>query len=579
MPRGCVAPPRPPTWRVGLRVLLALLVGLAGCGRPAQRLDDDLRRSGEFLAAADWDRAGLEARNALQIDPRNARAWWLLAQVAEARQDLPQAFAAYQKAAEFDPASVEAALGLARLLLIGGDEPQASVRIDDVLARQPAHPGARTLRAALLARRGATDDAIALARAVVAAQSPPPTEATLLLAGLLLQQGDRAQALVVLKTALAQQPTQVALLAAAARIASGDPAHAVEAVDDFRRATMAAPGQTELWLQWAALHEARGELDAARAVLAAACRSRPQDDQRVIAQLAFASRHDDAASAEAGYEAAIDRRPRAWLLRFGLADHFDAHQRPEQARAALEAIVEREPEAPAANEARVRLAGRALVANALDDAARWLAAALQRNPRDDQALVLRARLRLRQGRAADAVTDLRAAWRDQPESAEVVGLLAAAHHAAGEPLLARDVLTDAVRARPADISLRLLLAGDMADQHEFDRAGQELEETLRRAPRDPRVLDARVRLALSRDDLAGAERASRAFVDALPDSGAAYMARASVALRRQGLAAARAVFAQAERDHPGVPAIALAREEFLRRSGEIRPGEAPAAVQ
>jgi predicted Zn-dependent protease len=72
-------------------------------------------------------------------------------------------------------------------------------------------------------------------------------------------------------------------------------------------------------------------------------------------------------------------------------------------------------------------------------------------------------MRLADGDATNAVIDLRAASKDQPGSAEVAGLLAQAHRKAGEPQLAREVLADAVKFKPDNADLRMLLAADLAD--------------------------------------------------------------------------------------------------------------------
>ena len=65
---------------------------LAGCGSPEERANEHLAAAQEFFDAGNYAKANLEARNAVQIQPRNARARFLLAEIAEQQQDYQGVF-------------------------------------------------------------------------------------------------------------------------------------------------------------------------------------------------------------------------------------------------------------------------------------------------------------------------------------------------------------------------------------------------------------------------------------------------------------------------------------------------------
>ena len=174
--------PAPTLQRFAACLAIALL---AGCGSKEDRVASGLKAGAEHVRLADWDKASVEVRNVLQMDPKNAGAYYLSAQIAESKGEIQRAFASFSKAVELQPDHVEAKVGLARVYLIANQVDKAEQTIGEVLAAHPDHFPARTSRAALLARKGDVDGAVAEAKAMLAARpGAPPIDTTMLLAGL-----------------------------------------------------------------------------------------------------------------------------------------------------------------------------------------------------------------------------------------------------------------------------------------------------------------------------------------------------------------------------------------------------------
>jgi putative PEP-CTERM system TPR-repeat lipoprotein len=545
-------------------VAMALAV-LAGCAGREERIDSGLSKAESFAAAADWDKAGLEARNVLQIDPRNARAYQVFGRVEEGRREAQRAFNAYRKALELDPALHDARVAAGRLLLLSGDVPGAEAEVQTVLASQPAHPGALTLRAALAAARGDAAAARRQAQDVLAANPAGVPDASVLLAGLLANAGDWRGAQQALDRALALAPGDRQLLQVAASIAAAPqapPEVAARAEPFLRQAVERAPKDSSLWVAWAEWHVRQGQPDAAERVLRRAVDDEREDTARRLALLDFLHRWRGPDVALRGFDEAVQERPRDLDLRLAQAERQREAGRAEAADATLAAIVERAPTSPAALTARNRLALARLTAGQPVAAATLLEEVLAVNPRDATALLLRGRLRLDAGQPAQAVADLRAALRDQPASAEIVGRLAQAHSAAGEPALAREVLIEAVKFAPGQPDLRLLLAADHIDRREWRAAGAEIDTALRDAPRHLRAHEMKAALALAQGDRAGALRAWEQAKAQMPGEPAphlrlgallAQLQRPDAALREFDAAAVK--FPQAH--EPQLAAVAL----------------------
>ncbi len=517
-----------PTRRMPLRSLtaMAVLALASACSSKVDRLESGLKKGADYVRAADWDKANIEVRNVLQIDPKNAQAYFIAGQIAEARREVQRAYGSYLKAVELKPDHHEAHVGLARIYLLANEVDKADKAVAAVLSADPKHTGARTIQAALLARKNEVPAAIAQAKSLLAELgSAAPVDTSMLLAGLYASQGRGAEALTVVESALKNTPSNVSLLQVAAQIAgsTADPVMQQKALGFFKAATEQAPKNIDLWNGWALHHTLRNELDAAEGVLRQSIASQPDDSQRTLALLDFLSARRGPESADKAFALAIAAKPKDTALRFGLANLYRATNRPAQARQALQDIVDLAPDAPAALTARNQLAADRLANGKVSEAKTLVAAVLKTSPRDNAALLMRGRMLLADGDARNAIIDLRAVAKDQPGSPEVMGLLAQAHRKAGEPQLAREVLSDAVKFKPDNAELRLLLAADMADAKEYQAAYSEIDSAVKAAPQNLRAYDMKAQLALAQKDSASAEKTYAALKTQFPQEPTGFL--------------------------------------------------------
>ena len=137
-------------------VLLALLT-MSGCGGKEERMAKYMEKGKTYLANEDYDKARVEIKNVLQIDPKYAEAYFIAGQIEEKEQAWPKAFGNYLKVTELDPNHLAAKVRLGRFYVLSGETAKAEALIKEVLAKQPSHAGAGTLKAALLARDGDID--------------------------------------------------------------------------------------------------------------------------------------------------------------------------------------------------------------------------------------------------------------------------------------------------------------------------------------------------------------------------------------------------------------------------------------
>src|SRR5262249_42882990 len=141
VPTPCTRPPqlsrdRPPMQPAKfLRVsLLLFAASLSACGGGQARYAHHIERGKQYLEARDLDKAGVEFRNALQIEPKSPEALYLNGVVAERRADLRSAMSLYQAAIEAQTDQQEARAALGKLWALAGAPDRALEVVKPALA-------------------------------------------------------------------------------------------------------------------------------------------------------------------------------------------------------------------------------------------------------------------------------------------------------------------------------------------------------------------------------------------------------------------------------------------------------------
>jgi len=140
-----------------------------GDARCRVALADVAYRRGEYLVAETHLRVGLERATALNGNPRDGEASYLLGMVLARTGRHDEAVDALAKAAWDGRWAAPAGVEIARLALQRGDRSVAIEKIDQVLASNPADARAVVIRAITLRKSGRTDDATRLVDLLLAA--------------------------------------------------------------------------------------------------------------------------------------------------------------------------------------------------------------------------------------------------------------------------------------------------------------------------------------------------------------------------------------------------------------------------
>lgn len=557
-------------------VVLVIALSVAGCGSREQRMHAYLKRGESFLAKNDYSKAGVELRNALQIEPKNAKGHYLLGTVLEHNGDLRGAFGQYKSAAELDSKYVAPREKLAQIYLAVHQTDQARAMVKQILALKPDDSGARTVQAAILATEGKKHEALKQARALFQAD-PTNTGAAVLLANLYSDIGPKPKAAEILETAIRNNPKDIKLRLWLARI------YAIQNKTAKAEATLhevvrLAPDNLNYRTALASFYTRIGRLGEAEKTLRAATRVKPDDAKPYLALADFLARKKSLAEAEQELRTASAAHPHLYDLRFALAALYAQAKNPEQAQAVYKALIAekgQDPANPIGLKARDGLASLYASEGKLTQAHALVDAVLKNNPGDNGALLLQGKLALRAGKSLKAVSAFRSLLKDQPDSVEVLTLLAMAHLQNHDPDLARENLQRAAQLHPRDVGARVRLARFFVQSGDPKRALNEVDKGLRRAPKNLELLLLKSGLLTRTGDRAGAKAVLGTVVKEYPGNPLGYQGLAALAMAQGHTGDALKEYDRALKVAPKNPtllqqkAAVLVREKKIAQAGEL----------
>lgn len=494
--------------------LVALALSLAACGGAEARKQKYLDRSKAYLEQENYDKAAIELKNVLQIDPKHAEAYLLLAQVEEQRNNHRQAFGAYARAVELAPDSPHAQGRLGRYYLISGDTAKAAEVADAILQKHPNDVAARILRAAVRLRQGDEAKALSEVKAVLSEQ-PGSAEAAQLASVIYQKQGNLEQAMSTLAESIEKNPKDVGTRQQLARLYASQ--KTIDKAEQLLREIVAIePKKLSHRATLAVFLNETNQLDQAEQVLREAVQVDPIDPQRTLLLAEFLANRRGVDRAEQELKKAIDASPKAASLQFALGTLYEKTGTPDKAVEVYRTLISRNGTKPDGLQARNYLGELWFKQAKYDEAGQLAAEVLKENARDNRALLLQGRVALQRRDAVSAISSFRSVLKDQPESAEALTLLGDAHAQNREPELAREHFHKAVEANPRNVAGRVRYAQFLASSGDRGTALKEIDRALAIDGDDVSALSTKAEIQANSRDLSGAESTLRKLKNAHP---------------------------------------------------------------
>jgi len=467
-------------WFAFLTLISIVAGNLAGCGGAEESKTEHFERAKKYLEENNLDKAKVELKNVLQIDPKFAKPYFYLGQIEEAKQNWRAAFGFYQKTVELDANDTEAKIKLAALYLMAKQADKAQELIEAARTAAPDNVDVRMLGASLANLKGNREPAIAEMK-IIAAENPARVDAFLGLAALYSQAGKLQEAENTLQQGLTSNPGNTTLLMTLAKLSlqQNKPAQTEEILKQLIASQPATLGfRTTL----ADVYTQQNRLADAEQVLRAAIEADRNDPNRYLLLAQFLARGGKSEEAVAGLVGAIKALPEAMPLRFGLASLYEQLNRADQAEQTYRELIELDKDTPDALKAKVQLARLALAKGQTDAATQWLNDVLEKNPNDTQALLLRGSMALSRNDAQQAIASFRSILKDAPDNLDVLTLLARGYLLDGKTALAQETFDKASTTHPENFGARKNLVEFLVQQKNNAAAMEKLDEFLKVKP-------------------------------------------------------------------------------------------------
>ncbi|WP_462077620.1 tetratricopeptide repeat protein [Nitrospira sp. CMX1] len=496
-------------WSVEMRgtvgIVLLVTVLLTACGGPEERKAKYFARATEYIDAANYPKARVALRNVLKIDPKDAEAYYLFAQVEEKEKNWRNAVQLYQEAVRLVPDHTAALITLGKYYLEARLTEHVVEAADMVLKKDPHHPQASALK---IAAQAVTEEAIPSViptAEALAKEFPTEPDVAILLATLYGQQQRHREAESTLRRALDAYPRNLDLLNVLNRVLMrANNLTGAEAV--LRRMIETEPTSFDHRVRLARFYVEQGAKEKAEAVLREAIVLDSTSEQRRLMLAEYFVDKNDVASAEQVLLDATVQLPHSTQIQFGLGALYRKNGQSIKARQCYARLIEEYKEKPIGLEAKVKLAEMDFLEGKHADAERQVQEVLKENPRSTEGLILTGQMALIRRNGKDAIQAFRTVLHDQPELAAVHYLLGQAYQLAGDINLAKDSFERAVVLYPDQVDAKRSLALLESKSGRYQQARARLEELLKQRPHDVTALDMLMTLDVVTKNWQGAER-------------------------------------------------------------------------
>lgn len=517
--------------RIVLKALISasFLAALASCGGGEDQQAKYLERAQEHFENENFDKATVDARNVLQINPKNMVAKTILADISLESGDLRKAFGSYSGILEEEPGNVDANVGLSRIHIAVRDYQKSLEHAEDALAVEPGNTKAQGFKALSLMGLEKNDEAFELAQSTLAVDAGN-SAALAVVTQHFASQDSFADALPMLEKgaeANPDEPTITIMKFGVHQALEDKPGMERELISLTERFPEAEQYSTML----AGFYIREGESEKAEATVRRYAEENDTHEakNRVVVYLLQQESQEKAIAQAKAY---IDEDKDTRMIN-ALAEVYLFTGDQEKGIETLYQSVETDSESVGAIEARARLVQIYLQDKNFDQASALIGDILDIESENEVALMARSAIYLSNGEIKEAITDLRTVTKNNPENMEAIRVLSQAQEAIGNRDLALDSYKRMIALGDRDpqtlaSAARLAIQADQFEEAEqFIRAALEQQES----QDDPSLVTNLVRLLALKEDWTEAESFAQRLVENENSAALGHYLKGAIALQ------------------------------------------------
>lgn len=487
--------------------ILSCLAALAGCGgSPQERAQAHYERGIELVAKHDDLGARNELLDSVRRNSEKVEAWRALAGVERRLKVTQSEFVALKRLVELDANDLDARLRLAQIMISGGAA-EPALQILDAAAEDKPNAQLHALKA--LAYQRQKNNSAAFREAQTAYEIDPKNQQAVgMLVAKKLADGDSDAALRLLDALTIDEgnETSISLQKMQAYFRKGD-LRQVESL--LRRVIAVNPGNATYQAQLIQLLLSQRRFDEAEKEYRSRADANSKDSKVILDLVRFLNiaRGPDAARRELGTRIKTQGNKdgdEVVDLQIALAELDVAQSKVADAINGLRSIINSGASSEKKKAVQLKLAELYLGKANMTDAEPLVSDILAKDPRNSTALMLRSAMKIDRNQLDSAISDLREALNDKPQSPDLLIVLATAYERAGNKELADRQYADALKYSRGSADVTLRYAAFLQRSGDSARAEEVLADAVNRYPSNLQILVAIGQLRLARKDWLGA---------------------------------------------------------------------------
>ncbi len=475
-----------------------------GCGGAESRKAKYQQSGLENYSQDDCNKAKLDFRNVLQIDPKHTDAKVGLAKCFIDDQEWRNAFQLLVSANE-DVNSINAKLEIAKLYLISGENEKVYQLIEEVLELDDQNSTAIALRGFFHVKNNSITAARTDANSALSQDKTNITAITLMSA-LDIHDDKQSQAIdrinsILPNSELSKRESRELRLILIGLYSQLDDLENIENI--YHSLINDYPDRTIYSYRLAYIFADKGKIDKAENILLSLLGPDANDDQ-ILTYISFLDKFKSKEEATVKLEEFVESRASNERLQLFLAKRYLTEDKQDQAISIFEDLADNIGGA-ASVESKNELAFFALKDKNIDKTIKLVEEVLSEQPTNLRALMMRGTLALSRRDAPQAITDFRSILRDEPNNELVIRQLASAYVMNGQDDLAKELVQKAVSINANSKELGLLYARLQGKNSEFSTAIDTVNELLESNKDDLETIRTLFDLQIANKDYAGAK--------------------------------------------------------------------------
>ena len=553
-------------------IACAGLLLVAGCDTPEEKVQNHYESGQALFKEGNAVKAGLEFRNALQINGKFVPALYALALVEEQQERLGQARGMLGRVLDLEPKHYDASIKYGKFMLVAGQLDKALELSDLVMTLDGTKAEALAFRAAVLYKLDDVAGAISAANKALDVD-PGNVEAISVLAAERIANKDFQGALVFLDQGLklAERNVTLNLIRIQVLGSLNDLEHAESAllrlVGFYPETRGFKTGLVRFYLS-------QKRVDDAEKIIRSIADQASEELEVNLDVVRFLNTFRGRDAARKHLLILAERGGKnVFPYQLALARLQFSSGKKEEAKKVLLDVINTSETAETRLEAKSRLAEFWLADRKPAEAGKLVAEILAEDSQNADALMIRAAMRVADKKIDEAVSDLRTVLKGKPDSVRALMMLGGAHALNGSIELADDRMTGAFQASNFSPPVGLVYSRFLANNGALGRAEDALIKVLIKTPRSIPSLRALAQVRISRQDWLGAQEVADILTRLGDDKGVTSQIKGIAFQGQEKMSQSIEAFEQAQSVTPDAlrPMVALVRAYV--RNGEIGRAE------